>query len=167
MQNEETIGDTVADAPEVFDGGDLPDVVVPKRRGRPAGSKNKPKAAVKPKPAPKPKAEPVVEVEGQLTVEEVIEAVEDGPQLAPSEVVDVSAKAQERQTWGPFSDYQYVTTNWGEYGVPKGKVLFFETRQIWNNKEKRLQEYPMPYYVNPGEPLVAKDRGLPDTIEKT
>jgi hypothetical protein len=29
----------------------------------------------------------------------------------------------EQQTWGPYNDYQFVTTPYGEYGVPAGRVL--------------------------------------------
>lgn len=84
---------------------------------------------------------------------------------APTEIQTPTVSGGIR-TWGPYADYTFVTTDWGEYGVPKGKVLFFEERMVWDNKEKRRRPTLMPFYVNPGEPLVASDAGLPHTIEE-
>lgn len=86
-------------------------------------------------------------------------------QTAPTEIQDAELPDGTVRTWGPYSDYTFVTVAWGEYGVPKGKVLFFEWREVWNNKEKRFENRLMPFYVRPGEPLIADDGGLPDTID--
>lgn len=86
-------------------------------------------------------------------------------QLAPTEVQNVN-DGDTKRTWGPFTDYQFVQTSWGEYGVPAGKVLFFNVEEVWNNKEKRFENRPMPYYVNPGEPLIPVRPNLPNTIER-
>jgi len=86
-------------------------------------------------------------------------------QFAPTEV-EVVNDGNTARTWGPYSDYQFVQTSWGEYGVPKDKVLFFQVEEVWNNKEHRFENRPMPYYVNPGEPLIPVKPKLPDTIER-
>lgn len=121
---EPTIGDEVADAPELIDGSpeELPDV------------------------------------DPNLVMDNIV-------QLAPTEV-EVVNDGDTTRTWGPYSDYQFVQTSWGEYGVPKGKVLFFQVEEVWNNKEKRFESRPMPYYVDAGAPLIAVKPGLPDTIER-
>jgi len=96
-----------------------------------------------------------------------VTTIEEPPavQLAPTEVENVTDGDMTR-TWGPFNDYTFVSTSWGEYGVPKGKVLFFNVEDVWDNKEKRFDRRPMPYYVNPGEPLVPVKPNLPNTIER-
>lgn len=103
---------------------------------------------------------PDVELDNDGEVKEEAPAV----QLAPTEVERVSTTDVTR-TWGPFDDYQFVQTSWGEYGVPRGKVLFFREEDIWDNKAKRVHRAPMPYYVNPGEPLIPVKSGLPNTVE--
>ena len=53
------------------------------------------------------------------------------PEEAPKKQKKERQTSQRRQTsWGPFDDYEFVTTPYGEYGVPAGKVLerFEETK---------------------------------------
>lgn len=53
---------------------------------------------------------------------------------------------QSPDSWGPYADYTLVTTAWGEYAVPAGKILTFEIKKVKNLKSGEIEDRPMPQY---------------------
>jgi hypothetical protein len=47
--------------------------------------------------------------------------------------------------WGPFRNLENVVTEFGEYGVERGKVLYFVWGHFFNADNQRV-EAPMPAY---------------------
>lgn len=49
-------------------------------------------------------------------------------------------------TYGPFTDYQLVTTDHGVYGLRQGHIMWLEPRMVYDPKEQREVEIMMPVY---------------------
>lgn len=69
--------------------------------------------------------------------------------------------------WGPYSDYQIVTTPYGNYAVEPGYVMFFEEYQFFDDRMKQMRTSHRPVYVwrrhdaNHGKTRDEIVRGLP------
>lgn len=61
---------------------------------------------------------------------------------APRAVTPVSAP----DSWGPFREYTFITTAFGEYGVPANHILTFEMKKVRNLKTNEVEDRPMPQY---------------------
>jgi hypothetical protein len=48
--------------------------------------------------------------------------------------------------WGPFYDYQFVTTEFGEVGVPSKKVLYYKMTDMLDPTTRQRTRLAMPYY---------------------
>lgn len=52
----------------------------------------------------------------------------------------------DQRIYGPFRDYTMTTTIHGNYGIPAGKIMWFEDERVFNHKEKVWEIRPMPKY---------------------
>ena len=41
------------------------------------------------------------------------------------------------QSWGPYREYQFVTTEYGEFGVPAGHIMHLEPHRVYQVKEQQ------------------------------
>lgn len=48
--------------------------------------------------------------------------------------------------WGPYGDYHIVNTGFGEYGIEKGKILFFVVIPTFNRKTGVFEDRRFPRY---------------------
>lgn len=53
--------------------------------------------------------------------------------------------------WGPYNGYEVINTGFGEYGLEKGKILFFELGQTFNAKIGSFIEVRLPRYRLPNQ----------------
>ncbi len=61
------------------------------------------------------------------------------------EVFDVQGPETNKQ-WGPYAEYQFVNTQYGEYAVPAGHIMTIELQKIWSAKEGRDVVRPVAKY---------------------
>lgn len=65
-----------------------------------------------------------------------------------------------REEWGPYDDYQIVTTRFGNYAVEPGYAMFFESYDFFDDREKRMRtSYRPVYYWHGDGPPVYDDEG--------
>jgi len=64
----------------------------------------------------------------------------------PTNVPTYNPQTQGVQEWGPYDDYVIVTTNYGQYGVPKGQVLHFEVGKEFSRREGVWKIVHLPRY---------------------
>lgn len=50
------------------------------------------------------------------------------------------------QEWGPYDDYVIVTTQYGQYAVPKGKVMHFAIDKQFSRREGVWKVVHLPIY---------------------
>lgn len=48
--------------------------------------------------------------------------------------------------WGPYDDYVLVTTPYGQFGVPKGEILWFEEAQTFSRRSGTMITIHEPRY---------------------
>lgn len=86
--------------------------------------------------------------------------VPDPPTHAPTHVPAGSDDGV--QEWGPYRDYQIVATPYGNYAVEPGYVMFFESYQFFDDREKRMRtsQRPVHYWHGKGEPVYDDDGNL-------
>ena len=53
--------------------------------------------------------------------------------------------------WGPYDDYQIINTGFGEYGLEKGKILFFTIEQKFSAKAGNFITVRVPHYRLPAQ----------------
>ena len=72
---------------------------------------------------------------------------EDGPPPQPATPSTPTAGIDE---WGPYDDYFLITPSWGgSFGVPKGKILFFEDREVFVRRENQMKMVKIPHLRDP------------------
>ena len=70
--------------------------------------------------------------------QDAVEASDDKPKQHPDRVGG--------REWGPFYNLEHVTTEFGEYGVPRGKVLYFLLEDVVNRETMRIERVPVSKY---------------------
>jgi len=95
--------------------------------------------------------------------EEPVNTVKIAPENFPDEVAITSdplpAAPPRPQTptsgsieeWGPYEDYQIINTGFGEFGLEKGKILFFEPGQVFNKRAGQFVAIRIPRYRLPDQ----------------
>lgn len=63
-----------------------------------------------------------------------------------------------QKEWGPYLNYEYITTPHGLYGLPAGQIMWFEDEEVYNHKTHQNEILPMPHYK---EVLIDDPRTLP------
>lgn len=58
--------------------------------------------------------------------------------------------------WGPYDKYEIVSTPYGQFAVEPGYVMFFESYEFFDDREKRMRTSHRPVYVWARE---GKDKG--------
>ncbi len=48
--------------------------------------------------------------------------------------------------WGPYDDYVLVTTPYGQFGIPKGEILWFEETQTFSRRAGTMVTIHEPRY---------------------
>lgn len=81
------------------------------------------------------------------TASQVIEVQDDPKPVAPT-------RPGTLDEWGPYDDYKIVTTPTGQFGVPKGKILYFIDHQTFSRRENRMLVVKRPRYRKPDEERV-------------
>lgn len=59
-----------------------------------------------------------------------------------------TGQTQGVDVWGPYDDYNIVTTPYGMFGVPKGEELFFVPETEFSTRAKRMVTVHLPHYRN-------------------
>ena len=68
----------------------------------------------------------------------------------PARPATPSTPFGEIEEWGPYDDYFLVTPPWGgSFGVPKGKILFFEDREVFVRRENQMKSVKIPHTRDP------------------
>lgn len=79
--------------------------------------------------------------------------------------VDFVPTVDAQEEYGPYRNYTRAQTPHGIYGVPRGKIMWFELDDYYNKKEHEWQKRWMPHYrdvnidpsdTRPGVPLKQK-----------
>ncbi len=72
----------------------------------------------------------------------------EGPPPSPATPATPSSGNQEE--WGPYDDYFLVTPPWGgQFGVEKGKILYFEEKEVFNRRENMMKTVKIPRQRDP------------------
>jgi len=63
------------------------------------------------------------------------------------------------QEWGPYDGYEIVTTQYGQFAVPKGQVMHFKPEKQFNRREGVWMVVHLPIYrdASPEEMEYAKE----------
>ena len=96
----------------------------------------------------------------------------DGPPPAPATPSTPTDGTVEE--WGPYPDYFMVTPPWGgQFGVEKGKILYFEEREVFFRRENKMKTIKIPRLRDPAaeakmiaEHEQAEAEGLAEVKEK-
>ena len=82
--------------------------------------------------------------------------------FAETNVTDPAAPmtpADNQNRWGPFLNYEYITTPHGLYGLPARQLLWFEDESVYDYKLQQNVVRPMPHYeeVDVDDPRILPD----------
>ena len=94
----------------------------------------------------------------EMVAQALAESQQRQPAPAYSDVGD--GKRIDDEEYGPYKDYTFVPTEFGEYAVPVGKVLFFIGKLKLNNDTKRMELKPYPAYRAATDEEMT-DKGVP------
>ncbi len=68
----------------------------------------------------------------------------------PSPATPVTPSEGNPDEWGPFDDYYMVTPPWGgQFGVEKGKILYFEEKEVFFRRENKMKTIKIPRQRDP------------------
>lgn len=73
---------------------------------------------------------------------------------APPETPITPTATQGVDEWGPYDKLTNVSTEYGVYGVPAGKILYFEETEWFSRRENRMVRTMKRKYRDP-EPATA------------
>jgi len=70
----------------------------------------------------------------------------------PSAVTPSRERLSGVQEWGPYDNYTIITAPNGQFGVPKGKILYFQEVEQFSRREGRMLKIKVPRYRLPDQP---------------
>jgi hypothetical protein len=85
----------------------------------------------------------------QQAVNQAARPVAEPEKVMPTEAVNAptyNPQTQGVQEWGPYDDYVIVTTNYGQFAVPKGEVMHFEVDREFSRREGVWKIVHLPRY---------------------
>lgn len=91
--------------------------------------------------------------------EEMVAKARTGPADQPIPVQDdpqpaAPTRAPNIEEWGPYNDYKIVPTQYGEFGLPKGEILYFVEQTNFSHRENRMVTRHVPQRRQPHEPRI-------------
>jgi hypothetical protein len=68
--------------------------------------------------------------------------------VVPAEVetVEVVPTVDPATEWGPYKELSTIQTPYGQYGVPRGHIMYFVEEEIWDKKNHRKVRTMVPKY---------------------
>lgn len=66
---------------------------------------------------------------------------------SPETPATVDARTQGSSEWGPYDQYEIVSTRYGQFAVEPGYKMFFEEYEFFDDREKRLRRSQRPVYI--------------------